>query len=133
METSNPNEEACMNTSTPVLPLVANGYGHHHNHGIEGKDAVLIHSNQTALNSTMLNESVSRNSKEDVIKVLESGCANERAILTVKSDLADMIRTEATRTREFLQQQELARLVQASNDGKFDALTALISKLLPTK
>lgn len=125
-----------MNTSTPVLPVVANGFSGHHGHGLEGKDAVLIHSNQTALNSHLLNESVSRNSKEDVVKTLESSCRAERESIEnriqaerLERENQKVIISENQRTRDLIMSMEAQRNSEAKADGQFAVLKALIDSL----
>lgn len=120
-------ETNCMNTSTPVLPLVANGYGHDHHHGLEGKDAVLIHSNQTALNHTLNIDAVNRASKENVVESLNAKFEAERGQRDLEVRLMEAIVREGDKTRRDNFERDLARAERDRIDGKFLSLEKLIA------
>ncbi len=125
-------ETDCMNSHTmPVLPLVANGHGHS-DHGLEGKDAVLIHSNQTSLNANLLQDSFNRNSKENVIETLNAKFDNERSARDMEMRLSVLIKDEAVQTRTELFRDEVRRLERERNDARFDALARMIETKCPT-
>ncbi len=129
MDETTTKETDCMNSHTmPVLPLVANGHGHH-DRGLEGKDAVLIHSNQTSLNSNLLQDSFNRNSKENVIETLNAKFDNERSAREMEMRLTTLIKDEAVQTRTDLFRDEVRRLERERNDARFAALEKLIEKM----
>lgn len=79
-------KEEVMESTTPVLPVTVPAYGggYNSNCGLQGKDAVLIHSNQTALNTNHQLMSTFQTSKENVIEVLESKFATQQGLKNVE-------------------------------------------------
>lgn len=101
---------------------------HHDRHGLEGKDAVMIEGFHTTGHHLGLNESISRNSKENVIHMMESKFALASAIKdtdiraerlmretlenmnSMRLDLQKDVHSEGEKTRELLMEMERKRV-----------------------
>jgi hypothetical protein len=129
MDTPKAEGENCMNTSTPVLPVVANGFHGHHDRGIEGKDAVLVHGLNGFQNDLSLNETISRNSKENACISHENRFQLGVQAEKLERENQRVMKEEHQRTRDLILSQEEKRLERERVDSKFAALEALIATL----